>query len=150
MSSIDDLFRAIDANDRMAIERLLVQQPTLQQVARRNGRTPLQAAVESGLASTVLTLLPHQPEIDARVEALDGNADPKVGWTALHLAVARGNRQILELLLSVPHLDVSARTPQGETAMVMAQRSQRPALADLIREREDRAGRRGAGSPSRR
>ena len=150
MGTIDDLFRAIDANDRMAIERLLVQQPALQQGARRNGRTPLHAAVETGLASTVLALLPHSPELDARVEPGQGGADPKVGYTALHLAVARGNKQILELLLSAPRLDLSARTPQGETAAAMAERAMRPALAELIREREQRAGGRGASSPARR
>ena len=147
MNAIDELFQAVDANDRMAVERLLRQQPQLQTGARRERRTPLHAAVEKSMATTVLALLQHGSELNARVDAAVGTADPRTGYTALHLAVERGNRQILELLLAQPALDMGARTPDGESAVRLAEQSMRPALADMILERIERS--RPAPSPSR-
>ena len=150
MHAIDSLFQAIDANDRMALEQMLRQHPTLQQGARRKGRTPLHVAVETALASTVLALLQHDAEINAIVEGVPGTVDPKVGYTALHLAVTRGNRQILELLLAARGVDVFARTPQGETASALARVAMRPGLLVLVREREERSGHGGASPATRR
>ncbi len=147
MNAIDELFQAVDANDRMTVERLLRQQPQLQIGARRERRTPLHAAVEKSMATTVMALLQHGPELNARVDVAVGPADPRTGYTALHLAVERGNRQILELLLAQPALDMGARTPAGESAVRLAEHSMRPALADMILERMERA--RPAASPGR-
>lgn len=135
----DELFQAIDAHDRMTVERLL-KEPRLQHGARRNGRTPLHVAVETAPVSIVLALLQSDPELNARTGGEGMLAsDPRTGWTALHLAAARGNRQIVELLVVQPQLDVTARTPAGETAAVLADRAQRPAIADAIREAEERS-----------
>lgn len=136
-----ELFQAIDVFDRMTVERLL-KQPKLQHGARRNGRTPLHVAVESAPLSIVLALLQSDPELNARTGG-DGMpaSDPRMGWTALHLAAARGNRQIVEALVVQPHIDVTARTPAGETAAVLADRGQRAGIADVIRDAEERAGR---------
>lgn len=139
MSALDELFQAVDANDRMTVERLLRQNPQLQNGARRERRTPLHAAVEKAMATTVLALLQHGPELNARVEASAETPDPRTGYTALHLAVMRGNKQILELLLAQAALDVGARTPAGESAVRLAEQSLRPALADMILERIERA-----------
>lgn len=139
MNAIDELFQAVDANDRMTVERLLRQQPQLQIGARRERRTPLHAAVEKSMATTVMALLQHGAELNARVDVAVGTADPRTGYTALHLAVERGNRQILELLLAQPALDMGARTPAGESAVRLAEQSMRPALADMILERMERA-----------
>ena len=139
MSAIDELFQAVDANDRMTVERLLRQQPQLQTGARRDRRTPLHAAVEKSMATTVLALLQNGPELNARIDTAQGVVDPRIGHTALHLAVARGNKQILELLLAQPALDLGARTPDGESAIRLAEQSMRPALADMILERIERA-----------
>ena len=143
MTPADELFAAIAANDRIAIERLLRQHPGLQRTARRDGRTPLHAAIESAQATSVLALLQNGPDLAAIVEQRAGGVtDAATGLGPLHLAVVRGNRQILDLVLTAPGLVLGTRTPDGETALAMAERLGRAPLAEMIRDRAEQAGQR--------
>ena len=46
----------------------------------------------------------------------DVNAKTSYGWTALHLAAAKGHTEIVRLLIS-NKADVNAKTPDGWTAL---------------------------------
>ena len=139
--SEEALFAAISRNDRLEIERLLRENPKLQ-LARKAGRSPLHVAVESALPATVLAVLHSSPAVNAKVGSSDESPnDPKVDWTALHIACARGNQQIVEMLLSQPDIDVGARTPDGKTARELAEKSPRPSLVALFSDHQERKSR---------
>lgn len=143
--SEDALFAAIARNDRLEIEKLFRENPKLQ-LARRNGRSPLHVAVESALPATVLAVLHSAPAVNARVSSTPGGpVDPKADWTALHLACARGNQQIVEMLLSQPDIDIALRTPDGKSARDLASASPRPALAELFADHAARKSRTQTG-----
>lgn len=77
------------------------------------GETPLHCAAQLGHESVMELLLARGAKGEATVKSK--NVD-KNGWTALHLASAKGHIRVVETLLRCP-VNVDARTRDGETAL---------------------------------
>jgi ankyrin repeat protein len=130
----------LSAMDQPEIVKALLEAGANPNVRSSEGQTPLFMTMDP---ETVVRLLAHKADPEVRYKGstplllfADGPPDDKVnaiaealiqgganvnatteqGWTALHLAVARGNRKLVELLLA-HKADVNARNNQGETPL---------------------------------
>ncbi len=66
------------------------------------------------------------------LETTDVNVADDDGWTALHIAAHRQNRELIRLLLEHPDIDVNARNKWRSTPLMMAANSGNLDIVELL------------------
>ncbi|KAL4898493.1 ankyrin repeat-containing domain protein [Aspergillus ambiguus] len=108
-SSAPAIVKAAQSGSREDVERLITSGHDIESRHIPTRKNALLVASHCGNEGVVDLLI----QKNARLSATDAS-----GWTALHLAAARGHCGVLELLLQ--NLDIEARTSNGRTALWIA------------------------------
>ncbi len=95
----------------------------------QGGVPPLIEAASAGQTEIVSMLLDQQADVDAKTQ---------IGETALHYASGRGHKKVVQILLA-RGADPFARNHNGQTPSAIADISQQPEVAQLLRESERKA-----------
>jgi ankyrin repeat protein len=151
-SSYDDYFRAINRGDARAVSALL-QRGFDPNTRDEQGQAGLYLALRSESPATVQALWAH-PELDINaantfgetplmMAALRGNLEwsrkliergaqvQKEGWAPLHYAACGPDVEVMRLLLD-KGAAIDARSPNGDTPLMMAARYGSEASVDLL------------------
>ncbi|MCG3147869.1 MAG: hypothetical protein PCFJNLEI_01310 [Verrucomicrobiae bacterium] len=94
------------------------------EITDNNGWTPLFYAAAGGTPEAVAALLSRGAKVNAR---------SKRGWTPLMRAVANGHATVLPVLLA-HGADLNARNDEQDTALTLAEKENKPAIAAALRE----------------
>ena len=90
-------------------------------VSPSTGRTLLHVAVDNLLVSTVDILLSAGADVNAQIKRGSEGSNEEEGWTALHLAAAKGLTDVAIRLLSWGAF-LTLKSKEGETPIQVAQR----------------------------
>ena len=102
---------------------LLDRGAAVNRAASADTSTPITAAAARGRTEAVRLLLDR----GAAINALDG-----AGWTPLHYAAFHGHTDLAALLVS-RGADPAIRSTMGETALMLAEKKQSAAIAEILR-----------------
>lgn len=108
------LHHACRENQPATLQILLSRCPQLVSYKDKNGDTPLNDAFSCAAPRCAMALLTAHPKIKY------SPSSDRPDWTLLHEAAHLGDAEVLRHVLTLPGIDVHARTKQGHTAMGVA------------------------------
>jgi|WetSurMetagenome_2_1015567.scaffolds.fasta_scaffold145149_2 uncharacterized protein len=149
-----EIHDAANNGDLQKVKALLRDNPELVSTYDSNGWTPLQLAAHNGHRDIAELLLANKADINAKVLRVSNESMrlysrsdltsklKHVDWTPMHLAVAEGHKDVVELLLA-KGADLNAKTNMGMTPLDLAVSNSREDLAELLHRRGGSAGAEG-------
>ncbi len=130
------------ANDYAEVIEALLTAPSIDvNMFNKHGRTALMLAAKNGHIAAVKALLtsPSINDIDipskgewSNVILTDNNAIDNDGRTALMLAVRNGHKEIVQVLLAIPEIDVNVADKYGDTALIMAAKGGQTEIVKIL------------------
>jgi hypothetical protein len=133
------LFHSVRGGNVVLVEAVLAASAKVD-AADENRRTPLMLAAEDGRVELVALLLKAGAAVDAR--------DLKSGYTPLMCAALAGHDDVVKALLRAG-ADATLKSNSGETAQQLAELSQHPSTAELLKAKPTPAPRKPAARSPR-
>ena len=109
------LIWAIESADWFAASYLMSHGTDVEAFMPVTGKRPIHIAVQTGQTKVAQALLAASANVNAQAYTDDGKGD---GTTALHLAVARGDRNMISLLVEQPEIDLNVVGKSARPAML--------------------------------
>jgi len=148
----EDLFRAIENDETKTVTSILERGMDVNAVDK-TGNSLLMLAVQKDNVELVRFLLERRARVQTRnqygdtallLAALKGNIDVvkllviggaeinSTGWTPLHYAAYGGNEEVVEFLIR-RGANINALAPNQETALTLANQSNHPGVARILK-----------------
>lgn len=124
-SSYVKIHQCAMTGDLAGVAAEVARDPRLVNLPEDYGQTPLHLAAQNCHSNVVAFLLSHNATVDAR------GSDNE---TPLHLAAQEGCIDVVTLLLN-GHAAINAKDKEGRTPLKRAEDWERPAVADMLKER---------------